>query len=176
MKTHLKQVQHFSGEENSKFKQNPFTVYIPKGKKHHWGVDWCVRSPFSVLPLQTSSSSFSSSHCPWDQRVPGTPAWNRGLWQSGTKSQHRDTKSAVQRKKNTDTWAIVQTVNLDERQEHTLHSQLTTCLMRIHYKQSRAMTIDTRCSQQQIFHSEAIFSDHRATTGSSITIRASSLL
>lgn len=32
MKTHLKQVQHFSGEENSKFKQNPYTVYIPKGK------------------------------------------------------------------------------------------------------------------------------------------------
>lgn len=82
MKTHLKQVQHFSGEENSKFKQNPYTVYIPKGKnitEESTGV-------FAVPSVCRHSKHHHSHHhlsmgplCSWNTSLESRPVakWNK---------------------------------------------------------------------------------------------------
>lgn len=83
MKTHLKQVQHFSGEENSKFKQNPYTVYIHQKEKTSLRSRLvcsqslqCVATPNIIILIITLSMGPA---CSWNTSLESRPVakWNK---------------------------------------------------------------------------------------------------
>lgn len=160
MKTHLKQVQHFSGEETS---NETHIQYIYQKEKTSLRSRLVCSQSLQCVATQNIMIILIIS---WNTSLESRPVakWNkkstqRHLISGSKKEKHRHLSHCA----NSQPW-----------RETRAHTTFTTDNL---LDENPLQAVTGHDNQYALFttasfHSEAIFSDHWATTGSSITIRA----